>query len=1221
MCIRDSINAEYGEHSPNTMDRETKRRQARLREAFRSFDLDMSGTIEKDELLTLARVKRSGSGGWDTEKNERLAQRISVDSEDRISQPDFIRYFSETWHGGMDAFSSRDFDNTTDTFLEVAARAQRADKKRRRQQLTQVFNAFDLDGNKAISSDEFYSLARAKRAGTTNPEWTSDKNEQLMKRVDLDRNGKVNLTEFIQYFGDVWHGGLSLFSVADFNATIKIFMALPAKSARIETRQESQQPASPRRDTGPRAGMLREVFKAFDIDSGGTIGSEELLALGKARRATGQASGDWTEQRNARLIARMTGDQGASGEVTENEFVTYFDDVLSSSPEEFDREIKNFMTVAEKVRGRGSRVSRPANVPKINLDAQISGEDKSRSRSPSNTAGNGQNGFQGNLRTPRERDAGLGGIFRMFDMERLGRIPKQAVADLATQAFERSNLAGSWSSRQNKAGLDALKTGRGNTVEQSDFIDFFKNTWYGGMANMSDAEYEQTIKLLRTLGRSSQTDRTDAYQPSWSNGPSSPRSEPSDNDKIVLRKRNIRLRDVFSLLDFSRLGDLHRADLRVLGTAAKDILDFMDTEGLETVQQSQFLDKFNQSLPQDEDEFETALTDMEATAKASRKVKEQERRERRCGKLERVFQAFDLDGSGSLEKDELYELGQARRSGNNRLSWTEEKNNRLVEKLVPNGDGTVSSAEFVEAFEKMLSYNTEEFDDTIQSFTAVAEQAHLNKSRKRQMALDKMNPIERAKHEAAAFTKDADIDIFKTKQEEGDKHDKRVEGEKLALQKAIKELLARQAREIAHAELKATEDVEGNVKREKVVAQEEHRVAEAEQEKSVQVEAQRAEEVETAITETQKAHKHHKIAATAHQEAVVVVEDKTEAKQLRAKEVADLEELLKLARIALGVADEELNEAQVVEDARAREEKEAKEELKQRKIEQADAEEEHRVAHADMVEKTKIEKEKHTKRKYEEHRHVLVDDMVEGQAEVERVAIKEMEDAIESALKQARIAVDRRDDHADAQAEAELAITEKKIRGIEEVAAKDWWNAEEAREINKKEQIIAAEKMENLKKAELRADWEDRRSAFARNRGRDESVIEQAQDEAATLNSVYQVARKRADETQKLYDNASLKARDSTDVAKLNRKAFDDEVLNKRAEYAIRRESAGHRGTVAYKEFLLQAAKEIAGAEIDPAALKAKVERALAMAMKGVDIYSSIPVSYTHLTLPTKRIV
>eukprot|EP00658_Telonema_sp_P-2_P023332 TRINITY_DN19347_c0_g1_i1.p1 TRINITY_DN19347_c0_g1~~TRINITY_DN19347_c0_g1_i1.p1 ORF type:complete len:224 (-),score=64.86 TRINITY_DN19347_c0_g1_i1:138-773(-) len=205
MCIRDSINAEYGEHSPNTMDRETKRRQARLREAFRSFDLDMSGTIEKDELLTLARVKRSGSGGWDTEKNERLAQRISVDSEDRISQPDFIRYFSETWHGGMDAFSSRDFDNTTDTFLEVAARAQRADKKRRRQQLTQVFNAFDLDGNKAISSDEFYSLARAKRAGTTNPEWTSDKNEQLMKRVDLDRNGKVNLTEFIQYFGDVWH--------------------------------------------------------------------------------------------------------------------------------------------------------------------------------------------------------------------------------------------------------------------------------------------------------------------------------------------------------------------------------------------------------------------------------------------------------------------------------------------------------------------------------------------------------------------------------------------------------------------------------------------------------------------------------------------------------------------------------------------------------------------------------------------------------------------------------------------------------------------------------------------------------------------------------------------------------------------------------------------------------------------------------------------------------
>merc|ERR1712166_593796 len=238
----------------------------------------------------------------------------------------------------------------------------------------------------------------------------------------------------------------------------------------------------------------------------------------------------------------------------------------------------------------------------------------------------------------------------------------------------------------------------------------------------------------------------------------------------------------------------------------------------------------------------------------------------------------------------------------------------------------------------------------------------------------------------------------------------------------------------------------------------------------------------------------------------------------------------------------------VTEDETAREERESKDRLKKRKIEQVEAEEEHRIAHADMVDKTQVEKEKHAKRKFEEHRHCISDDMVTAQVEVERISIKEMEDAIESAMKQSRIAVDRRDDHSDAVSEAELAITEKRIRAIEEVAARDWWNAEEARMLNQKEQIVTAEKQENLKKAELRAEWEDKRSGFARNRGRDESVISQAQDEACSLASVHAAARTKSESTQQAYDHSALTARDSTEVAKLNRKAFDDEVLLKREE-------------------------------------------------------------------------
>jgi len=423
----------------------------------------------------------------------------------------------------------------------------------------------------------------------------------------------------------------------------------------------------------------------------------------------------------------------------------------------------------------------------------------------------------------------------------------------------------------------------------------------------------------------------------------------------------------------------------------------------------------------------------------------------------------------------------------------------------------------------------------------------------------------------------------------------------------LKELLARRVSEEAHTELGCDEIQEAAVRKDKEVATDEHKTAEVKQEQAVKVEEKKAAEVEVAIDNTQKAHSAHKRAVTVHQEAVVVVETKEEARSQRQKEVADLEELLRLARLALGVAEHELDEAQIVEVQRAQEEKEAKEVLRKRKIEQTEAEDAHRIAHADMVEKTRIEKEKHQQRRYQEHKHARANEMVHEQMEVEKVAIKDMEDAIESAIKYARIAVDRRDDYSEAVTEAELAVEEKKIRAIEEIAAVDWWECESARMENKKEQIIAAEKQENLKKAELRADWEDRRSAFAKNRNRDESVIQHAQEEAASLSSVYQAARHKADSTQVVYEAASLKARESTDVAKFNRKKFDDEVLQKRGEYAIIRQTAGERGMKAYKEFLMEALKEITGEAKTTVELQAKVERALLMAMKGVDVYSSVP--------------
>lgn len=158
---------------------------------------------------------------------------------------------------------------------------------------------------------------------------------------------------------------------------------------------------------------------------------------------------------------------------------------------------------------RGSRGSGVPVVPKLNIGA-------ASPRSPRRENGNGPQGFQGNLRTPRcgvlcrsslvewllrEREAGLNGIFRMFDMERTGYIHKKSVELITTQATERaaksgmsvSNfecvaerinnpdvLSGSWSLNQNQRALNALESDRRDMVEQSDFVDFFKYKWHNG---------------------------------------------------------------------------------------------------------------------------------------------------------------------------------------------------------------------------------------------------------------------------------------------------------------------------------------------------------------------------------------------------------------------------------------------------------------------------------------------------------------------------------------------------------------------------------------------------------------------------------------------------------------------------------------------------------------------------------------------------------------------
>jgi len=73
---------------------------------------------------------------------------------------------------------------------------------------------------------------------------------------------------------------------------------------------------------------MAKVHKLFDIDNGGYIEAEELLALGKMRRSLGQKQGEWTKEMNDRFMAKL--DSSGDGKLEMAEFSSYFNGQLPS---------------------------------------------------------------------------------------------------------------------------------------------------------------------------------------------------------------------------------------------------------------------------------------------------------------------------------------------------------------------------------------------------------------------------------------------------------------------------------------------------------------------------------------------------------------------------------------------------------------------------------------------------------------------------------------------------------------------------------------------------------------------------------------------------------------------------------------------------------------------------------------------------------------------------
>ena len=99
-----------------------------------------------------------------------------------------------------------------------------------------------------------------------------------------------------------------------------------------------------------------------------------------------------------------------------------------------------------------------------------------------------------------------------------------------------------------------------------------------------------------------------------------------------------------------------------------------------------------------------------------------ERRFERQSALQAVYREFEhLDGDGSVGRVELLLLGKMRRQlGHKGGEWTEEMNDRLLERMGAEANGDLSELNFVQHFDKTLTTDYEEFEQMIKQFMECA---------------------------------------------------------------------------------------------------------------------------------------------------------------------------------------------------------------------------------------------------------------------------------------------------------------------------------------------------------------------------------------------------------------------------------------------------------------------------------------------------------------------
>eukprot|EP00658_Telonema_sp_P-2_P060949 TRINITY_DN4971_c0_g1_i2.p1 TRINITY_DN4971_c0_g1~~TRINITY_DN4971_c0_g1_i2.p1 ORF type:complete len:419 (+),score=179.62 TRINITY_DN4971_c0_g1_i2:71-1327(+) len=178
-----------------------------LAKVFAIFDRDGNHYIDEDELLEIGTFVWGES--WTRAMCSDMFEKVDRDKDGKITLEEFIAGHELT-RDLLEGFTGDDFDTTMkDEHIMVAmdrARQEVLRKMKRHKQRThrmkEIFDKFDVDGDGRLSHKELYGVGMALHA-EEKLGWTKDRNQRLMKLIDTDGTGFIEIEEFLHYYKSV----------------------------------------------------------------------------------------------------------------------------------------------------------------------------------------------------------------------------------------------------------------------------------------------------------------------------------------------------------------------------------------------------------------------------------------------------------------------------------------------------------------------------------------------------------------------------------------------------------------------------------------------------------------------------------------------------------------------------------------------------------------------------------------------------------------------------------------------------------------------------------------------------------------------------------------------------------------------------------------------------------------------------------------------------------